>query len=174
MIRINFQTSLECSILVSWLQLLWKYFGEILRRPITSLESVQNDILEGSPFLSSISDEEVNSVSTLHIERRAIFLFLKCSFGLINSKCGTTEKCACGTRNLCLPSDSSVELKCCGRQRGLIELKNWLQWHLPTDMFLSQEIFLQKCIDFSLSFLQLYMHEVCVLEYTNFALSVNL
>ncbi|XP_024030792.1 uncharacterized protein LOC21403182 [Morus notabilis] len=159
MIRLSFQTSLDCSVLVSWLQLIHNYFSQLLRQPITSLELVQNDSLEGSPFLSSISDEEVNNLSSLHVKRRAIFLLLRCSFSLINLRGSTDEKCTCGTKILCLRCNTNVELKYCGRQKGLIELSNWLQSHLPTKIFLNSEMYLQKRVDFTLSFLKLYMHE---------------
>lgn len=162
MIRLSFQTSLRCSILVSWLQLIHNYFGEHLRRPITTLESVQNDSLEGSPFLLSMSDEEVNSLSSLHVQRRAIFLFLRCSFSLINQNAGTIEECAYTVHNFCLPYNSNVELECCGMDKGLVELYNWLQGNVKTDIYLNHGMYLQKCVDFTLSFLQLYMHEVCV------------
>lgn len=167
MIRLSFLTSLDCLVLVSWLQLIHTYFGELLRQPITSLELVRSDSLEGSPFLSSISDEVVSRPSSLHVKRRAIFLFLRCCFSLINLRGSTDEKCTCGTKRLYLPYDTNVELECCGRKKGLIELSNWLQWHLPTENLLNSEMCLQKRVDFTLSFLQLYMHEVCFLASRN-------
>ncbi|KAM2938405.1 hypothetical protein FF1_038197 [Malus domestica] len=121
MIRLIFQTYPQQSVLVSWLQLVHDYFGELLRQPITPLE-YQDDCLEGSSFLSNVSDAEVNSLSSRHLQRQAIFLFLRCSFGLISSKEGTNNKCACVIWNLRLMCDSKTELDCCGRKKGLLEL----------------------------------------------------
>ncbi|TQD81073.1 hypothetical protein C1H46_033383 [Malus baccata] len=139
MIRLIFRTYPQQSVLVSWLQLVHDYFGELLRQPITPLE-YQDDCLEGSPFLSSVSDAEVNSLSSRHLQRQAIFLFLRCSFGLISSKEGTNNKCACAIWNLCLTCDSKTELECCGRKKGLLELYSWLQGHLPTDISVDHEM----------------------------------
>ncbi|XP_009376493.2 uncharacterized protein LOC103965203 isoform X2 [Pyrus x bretschneideri] len=162
MIRLIFRTYSQQSVLVSWLQLVHDYFGELLRQPITPLE-YQDDCLEGSPFLSSVSDTEVNSLSSHHLQRQAIFLFLRCSFGLISSKEGTNNKCACAIWNLCLTCDSKTELECCGRKKGLLELYSWLQGHLPTDMSVDHEMYFEKCVDFAKSFLQLYIKEDDVL-----------
>ncbi|KAM2546490.1 hypothetical protein TB1_017904 [Malus domestica] len=162
MIRLIFRTYPQQSVLVSWLQLVHDYFGELLRQPITPLE-YQDDCLEGSPFLSSVSDAEVNSLSSRHLQRQAIFLFLRCSFGLISSKEGTNNKCACAIWNLCLTCDSKTELECCGRKKGLLELYSWLQGHLPTDISVDHEMYFEKCVDFAKSFLQLYIKEDDVL-----------
>ncbi|KAM1426338.1 hypothetical protein ACFX15_018057 [Malus domestica] len=159
MIRLIFRTYPQQSVLVSWLQLVHDYFGELLRQPITPLE-YQDDCLEGSPFLSSVSDAEVNSLSSRHLQRQAIFLFLRCSFGLISAKEGTNNKCACAIWNLCLTCDSKTELECCGRKKGLLELYSWLQGHLPTDISVDHEMYFEKCVDFAKSFLQLYIKEV--------------
>ncbi|KAM0970615.1 hypothetical protein ACFX2A_018956 [Malus domestica] len=162
MIRLIFRTYPQQSVLVSWLQLVHDYFGELLRQPITPLE-YQDDCLEGSPFLSSVSDAEVNSLSSRHLQRQAIFLFLRCSFGLISAKEGTNNKCACAIWNLCLTCDSKTELECCGRKKGLLELYSWLQGHLPTDISVDHEMYFEKCVDFAKSFLQLYIKEDDVL-----------
>ncbi|KAM1314964.1 hypothetical protein ACFX13_018907 [Malus domestica] len=162
MIRLIFRTYPQQSVLVSWLQLVHDYFGELLRQPITPLE-YQDDCLEGSPFLSSVSDAEVNSLSSRHLQRQAIFLFLRCSFGLISSKEETNNKCACAIWNLCLTCDSKTELECCGRKKGLLELYSWLQGHLPTDISVDHEMYFEKCVDFAKSFLQLYIKEDDVL-----------
>lgn len=167
MIRLSFQTSLDYSILVSWLKLMHGYFGELLRHPITSLESVQDDCLEGSPFVLSVSDTEEKELCSLHLQRLAIFLFLRCSLSLISLMCGTDEKCPCVTRNLCFPYEPNEKLDCCEGQKGLLELYNWLQGHLPVDTLVDHKTYLQKCVDFALSFLQLYIHEVCHLAYFN-------
>lgn len=167
MIRLSFRTSLDYSILISWLELMHAYFGEFLQRSMTSLKSVQDDCLEGSPFLLSVSDTEVKNLCSLHVQRLATFLFLRCSLSLISLKDDDDEKCACATQNLCLPYESNLNLECCGRKKGILELYNWLQGHLPVTMFVDHNIYLQKCVDFALSFLQLYIHEVCHLASSN-------
>lgn len=167
MIRLSFQTPLDYSLLVSWLTLMHDYFGELLRQPITSLESVRDDCLEGSPFVMSVSDTEGKELCSLHLQRLAIFLFLRCSLSLISLMCGTDEKCPCATRKICFPYEPNEKLDCCGRKKGLLELYNWLQGHVPVDMFVDYKTYLQKCVDFALSFLQLYIREVCHLASLN-------
>ncbi|ONH96623.1 hypothetical protein PRUPE_7G141900 [Prunus persica] len=162
MIRLIFQTCQEFSIPVTWLQLIHKYFEDVLRNPIT-LKNDQDDCLEGSPFLSSVSDAEVNSLSSRHLQRQAVFLFLRCSFSLISTKGGTNKKCACTTWNLRLTCDSNAELLCCGRKKGLLELYNWLQGHLPANMTVDHEMYFVECVDFAKSFIQLYIKEDDVL-----------
>ncbi|PQP92459.1 uncharacterized protein Pyn_24878 [Prunus yedoensis var. nudiflora] len=162
MIRLIFQTCQEFSILVSWLQLIHKYFEDLLRKPIT-LENDQDDCLEGSPFLSSVSDAEVNSLSSRHLQRQAVFLFLRCSFSLIITKGGTNKKCACTTWNLRLTCDSNAELLCCERKKGLLELYNWLQGHLPANMTVDYEMYFVECVNFAKSFVQMYIKEDDVL-----------
>ncbi|KAM6564431.1 hypothetical protein CsatB_024429 [Cannabis sativa] len=157
MIRLSVPTYLNFSTTVSWLQLVHNYFGELLCQPVTPLELVQNDSLQGSPFLSSMFDEEVSNVSSLHVKRRAIFIFLTCSFSLINYKGDTIKECTCTSQNLCLPNES--ELEGCGIKRGFGELYNWLQGQVPTEINLNQKLYSKKCLDFTLSFLRLYLHE---------------
>ncbi|CAL8170894.1 unnamed protein product [Prunus armeniaca] len=162
MIRLIFQTCQEFSIPVTWLQLIHKYFEDVLRNPF-NLENDQDDCLEGSPFLSSVSDAEVNSLSSRHLQRQAVFLFLRCSFSLISTKGSTKNKCACTTWNLRLTCDSNAELLCCGRKKGLLELYNWLQGHLPANMTVDHEMYFVECVDFAKSFIQLYIKEDDVL-----------
>ncbi|XP_057951367.1 uncharacterized protein LOC131146073 isoform X2 [Malania oleifera] len=157
-IRLSFQVSLEHCVLTLWLQLLHKYFQDILWQPLMLSESRWNDCLEGSPFLLSMSDG-VHRVLSRHLQRQAVFIFLKCSFSLINMKQGINEQCTCATQNLCLGSDLYRNLECCSRKKGLLELYEWLRVHLPTDMFVDYEMYVEKCITFAFSFLQLYMHE---------------
>ncbi|XP_050388209.1 uncharacterized protein LOC126805192 isoform X2 [Argentina anserina] len=160
MIRLIVQTFPESTMLVSWLQLIHHYFEELLRQPISCS---QEDCLEGSPFLFNVSDSEVNCLSSHHLQRQAVFLFLKCTFSLINSKGGTNRKCACASWNISLFNDSNAELLCCERKKGLLELYNWLRGHLPTDMLVDHETYIKNCADFSKSFLQLYIKEDDVL-----------
>ncbi|KAJ4714969.1 Protein Lines [Melia azedarach] len=157
LIRLSFLICLDCCILDSWLRLLHKYFQELLWQPITSVESVQDTSLEGSPFLLINSDGEVYNMSSHHLQRQAIFLFLRCSISLISLKEETQKRCACATDDSCSTFD--LDLDCIGRKKGFLELYRWLQGHLPLDMFADYEIYAEKCMDFSLSFLQLFVHE---------------
>ncbi|KAM3709389.1 hypothetical protein ACB098_02G169800 [Castanea mollissima] len=158
MIRLSFQTCLECSTLVSWLQLLHTYFQELLWQPITQAESSLDDCLEGSPFFICVSNGETHLHSS-HIQRQAIFLFLKISFTLISLKENTEKQCLCTTPNSCLTYESNSGLECCFRKKGLLELHKWLQGHFPTETFLDNEMYMERCVNFASSLLQLFMHE---------------
>ena len=79
------------SFIVSWLQLIHYYFEELPQQPIATLECNQEDCLEGFPFLSCVSDSEVNFLSSHHLQRRFVFLFLRFSLSLINRKGGTNR-----------------------------------------------------------------------------------
>lgn len=160
MIRLSSQIHLECSILVSWLQLLYTYFQELLWQSITQPESCEDDCLEDSPFLSCVSDGEMCALHSRHIQRQAIFLFLKLSFSLISPKADTDKQCVCITSNSALTSNS--DLDCCCRKEGLLALYKWFQRHLLFETFLDHEMYFERCITFTSSFLQLFLHEVCL------------
>lgn len=166
MLRLSLQIHLDCCILVSWLQLLHNYFQELLWQPIASPGSVQDDCLEGSPFLLSNSDGEVYNMCSRHLKRQAIFLFLRCCFSLINPRGGAKKLCACLTTDSCLNFDP--DLDCIGKRRGLLELYKWLQGNLHLDVFVDYEMYIENCVNFSLSFLQLFVHEVCLLPLSSF------
>ncbi|XP_044470163.1 uncharacterized protein LOC123199303 isoform X2 [Mangifera indica] len=159
MIRLSFHARLDDCMILSWLHLLHNYFKELLQQPITEVESVQDDCLEGSPFLMSVTDGELYNMGSHHLQRQAVFLFLRCSFTLVSLKEDTKKHCACSAADSCLTFDANSDLDCCGRKKGLLELYKWLQRHLPIDKIVDYEIYMEKCINFSLSFLQLYMHE---------------
>ncbi|CAL9026934.1 unnamed protein product [Prunus brigantina] len=50
-----------------------------------------------------------------------------------------------------------------GRKKGLLELYNWLQGHLPANMTVDHEMYFVECVDFAKSFIQLYIKEDDVL-----------
>ncbi|XP_022751310.1 uncharacterized protein LOC111300007 isoform X2 [Durio zibethinus] len=158
MIRLSFQIPLDSLVLVSWLQLLHNYFQEVLCQPLTEVED-QDGSLEDSPFMSSISDGEVHSMHSCHLQRQAIFLFLRCSFSLINPRKDTGMDCPSATVKSGVAFDANSDLSCCGRQRGLLELYSWISEHLPVDMLVDQETYMEKCVNFSRSFIKLYVHE---------------
>ncbi|CAL9026876.1 unnamed protein product [Prunus brigantina] len=49
------------------------------------------------------------------------------------------------------------------RKKGLLELYNWLQGHLPANMTVDHEMYFVECVDFAKSFIQLYIKEDDVL-----------
>ncbi|CAL5369559.1 unnamed protein product [Camellia sinensis] len=159
MVRLSFQIHLEYSLLVSWLQLMHEYFEDLLMQPMTQLEFDQEDILEGSPFLVSVSDARIHNVTSRHLQRLAVFLFLRCSFSLVGLRDKTADQCGCANLKSCLKSDSSSDLECYSRKKGLSELYGWLQGHLPAEMFIGCKFYSERCTSFSLSFLRLFIHE---------------
>ncbi|KAG5528736.1 hypothetical protein RHGRI_029407 [Rhododendron griersonianum] len=155
MIRLSFQLHLEYSLLVSWLHLIHKYFDDLLVLQMAQLASDQ-DSLEGSPFLSSVSPVGMCSMTPSHLQRLALFLFLRCSLCLVSMRDESAEECHCAHMKLCMVSD----LECCSRKTGLSELYWWLQGHLPAETFVVCESYYSRCTNFSLSFLRLFIHEV--------------
>ncbi|KAJ8770643.1 hypothetical protein K2173_021290 [Erythroxylum novogranatense] len=155
MLRLSYQSQLNCSILVSWLQLLHVYFEELLRRPITEFKSARDEYLEGSPFLWSLCDVEAGSICSLHLQRKVVLLFLRCCLTMINS----SKQCTCATVDSCLTANSSTDMICCIRKKGLLDLSEWLQEKFPTEKLGVNEMYLENCSGFAQSFLHLYMHE---------------
>ncbi|CAL5367105.1 unnamed protein product [Camellia sinensis] len=141
------------------LMLMHEYFEDLLMQPMTQLESDQEDILEGSPFLVSVSDARIHNVTSRHLQRLAVFLFLRCSFSLVGLRDKTADQCGCANLKSCLKSDSSSDLECYSRKKGLSELYGCLQGHLPAEMFIGCKFYSERCTSFSLSFLRLFIHE---------------
>lgn len=158
MIRLSFHLKLDCSILAAWLHLIHKYFEDLLLEPLTQLESGVDDCLEGSPFLPCLSNEEKKSMSHRHLQRLTIFLFLRCSFSLVSLRGRSKDQCCCGNLSSCMASDQSWGSKCC-RKKGLVELYEWLQKHVPAEVLENHELYSERCKSFTKSFLQLYVHE---------------
>ncbi|RDX83275.1 hypothetical protein CR513_35823, partial [Mucuna pruriens] len=160
MIRLGSLTGLDCRIRLSWLDLLLNYFQELLQLSLTQFHSDQIDCLEGSPFLLSLSDGQACMVPSGHLQRQAVYLLLACSFSLICQRgenanhynCSTL--CSCFTPNL----DSEHDHFC--RKKGSLELYKWIQGHLPTSISMNHEKYLQICMNFMSSFLQLYLCEI--------------
>jgi hypothetical protein len=167
MLRISYVTFLGCSTLILWLQLLHEYFEELLQKPISKLEAGQDECLEGSPFLLGLSNGELDGMHSFHLQRQTLLLFLRCCFSLMSFTGETSKQCVTSKTILksCLTVASVSDLDYCSRNKGLLELYNWLQGHLPDDILVDHERYLEKCMGFSLSFLQLYMHEVCHLTH---------
>lgn len=161
MIRLSSQTRPDCCILISWLHLLHNYFEDLLQHLITTPGYFQDDSLEGSPFLLSISDGEIHNLCLPHLQRKVVFLFLRCALLLMNKK-DTEKHCSCETENACFTCDSISNSDLLCRNKGLSELYEWLQRHCPMDGTVDYDTCMEKSTKFSLSFLQLYMSEVCL------------
>ncbi|KAK2998945.1 hypothetical protein RJ639_024593, partial [Escallonia herrerae] len=161
MIRLSFQLQLNPTTLSSWLNLIHKYFQDLLLEPITQIEPDQDDCLEGSPFLVGYSGEK-KSFSSRHLQRLAVFLFLRCSFRLINLRERTEEQYECANMKSCLVLDRNWAPEG-SREKILFDLFEWLGRHLPANILVDQEKFSERCTSFALSFLQLYMKEVVYL-----------
>ncbi|KAL5705045.1 hypothetical protein ACHQM5_023395 [Ranunculus cassubicifolius] len=153
MTRLSLRVHQESCNIVLWLQLLHKHYQDLLHRPISQSPAIVNVCLEGSPFLTCISDgQKVDS----HLQRQAIFLFLKCSISLIRLDDEADTKQLCTTSDSCTlpPAQES-----CSRDTGLLEMSAWLNKHVPLDVIVSYELYLDKCSRFALSFLRLYRDE---------------
>ncbi|WOH10060.1 hypothetical protein DCAR_0729521 [Daucus carota subsp. sativus] len=150
MVRLTYQMHLQCEVLVSWLNIIGKYFQDLLAEPLTRVENNMGDSLEGSPFLISFSKDN-KGISDHHLQRLAVFLFLRCSLSLVCQRDGTDERCVC--------DEEKLNHSCCNRRQGILGLYQWLRGHIAQDMFADNDIYIQKCTSFSLSFLQLFMHE---------------
>ncbi|KAK9053211.1 hypothetical protein SSX86_029843 [Deinandra increscens subsp. villosa] len=137
MIRLSTLISLDCDTVVLWLHLIEKYFQDLLSESVSEPEADQDDCLRDSPF---------SGTSHRHLQRRVIFLFLKCAFSLIGLKENCKKQCSCGNLNLC-------------SKKGFTALYEWLKRHLPANILNNDELYDDCCKSFTKSFIQLYMHE---------------
>ncbi|KAJ0726851.1 putative protein Line [Helianthus annuus] len=131
MIRLSSLINLDCATVVSWIHLIEKYFHDLLSESVSELEADQDDCLRDSPFSGTSSHR--------HLQRRVIFLYVKCAFSLI----GLKEHCSCGNMKSC-------------SKRGFTALYEWLKKHLPANIHHNRD---DCCKRFTKSFIQLYMHE---------------
>lgn len=83
MVKLSSRTHIEQSISETWMHLIHKYFEDLLVLPITG---GKYDFLEDSPFSSSIFDLEKQTMSSRHLQRLAVFLFIKCSLKSVITK----------------------------------------------------------------------------------------
>lgn len=163
MIRLGSFSCLDCSVYLSWLEILHNYFQELLLQPLTQFQSDQGDCLEGSPFLLSLSDGEADGIHSSHLQRQAVFLLLDCSVSLISQRGLKADHCDCSTLCSCFTSNPDPELDHFCSKMGSLELFKWIQKHLPTEISINHEKYLEICMNFMSSFLQLYLCEVCLL-----------
>ncbi|TKY55757.1 Lines protein [Spatholobus suberectus] len=159
MIRLGSRTGLDCWTHLSWLELLHNYFQELLQQPLTQFHSVQIDCLEGSPFLLSLSDGEADRTHSCHLQRQAVYLLLACSFSLIHQRGENASHCNCSTLCSSITTNPDSEHDHFCRIKGSLELYKWIQGHLPTASSINHEKYLQICMNFMSSFLQLYLRE---------------
>ncbi|KAJ1436533.1 Protein Line, C-terminal [Sesbania bispinosa] len=158
MIRLGSLSCLDCLIHFSWFELLHNYFQELLQQPLTQFQSDQGDCLEGSPFLLSLSDEEACGMHSSHLQRQAVFLLLACSFSMISQRGLNVDHCNCSALCSCFTSNPDSKLDF-SRKKGSLELYKWIQGHLPTEISINHEKYLEICTNFMSSFLQLYLCE---------------
>ncbi|ESQ45484.1 hypothetical protein EUTSA_v10010194mg [Eutrema salsugineum] len=142
MIRLTYQSSIKCTILLSWLQYLQRHFQGFLENTLTRFRSVQDNCLEGSPFFVTSSDSKVNKTHSDHLQRLSVFLFLRCSFTLLYSSRHTDKDC---------------EFEC--RKKGMEAMFKWIERQIPGDTFSGHRTYTKKSVDFSTSFVRLFMHE---------------
>lgn len=146
---------LEASILTLWLQLLQKYFQDLMSEQISMLEPVVDDSLEGSPFSASVFEENIQGTNLYHLKRQAIFLFIKCSLRLIFSEEVVDQQCDCLSARPCLSSHPEY----CSQKKVLGELYKWLGQNLQHDTHCDSETYMEKCMHFGSSFIRLYAQE---------------
>ncbi|CAN8254797.1 unnamed protein product [Cochlearia groenlandica] len=142
MIKLSYKSSLESTILLSWLQYLQQHFQGFLQQTIARCKPVQDNCLEGSPFSVSLSDMEVAETQSNHLQRLSVFLFLRCSFTLLYSSRHT---------------DKNGQFEC--RKKVMEEMLKWIEWQIPGGTFSDHITYTKKSVDFSTSFIQLFMHE---------------
>ncbi|KAL3813579.1 hypothetical protein ACJIZ3_014847 [Penstemon smallii] len=158
-IKLSSHIKPEDKIVLSWLHLLHQYFEDLLLQPISGVKNDQDCSLEGSPFCTSFLDPVKQNISSRHLQRLAVFLFLSCSLNLVSAKQCCHEKCTCANLKSLYTSDPKFDSECCNKSKGLIELHKWLQAHVPHDIITSHELYFHQCVRFTSSFLQLFMHE---------------
>ncbi|CAA7019431.1 unnamed protein product [Microthlaspi erraticum] len=139
MIRLTYKSNIKCTILLSWLQYLQRHFQGFLQ---PRFKPVEDHCLEGSPFFVSLSESEVNETHSSHLQRLSVFLFLRCSFPLLYSSRHTDKLC---------------EFDC--RKKGMEEMFNWIEQQSPGDTFSDNRNYTEKSVEFSTSFIRLFMHE---------------
>ncbi|PWA50358.1 hypothetical protein CTI12_AA296710 [Artemisia annua] len=137
MIRLSPRVDIHCTTAVSWLNLIRKYFKDLLFESVNQPDADQDDCLKDSPF---------NITSHQHLQRRVVFLYLRCAFSLI----GLTERHK--KQGLCGDVTS-------WSKEGFTALYEWLEKQLPENILMNSDLYDESCKSFTKSFIQLYMHE---------------
>ncbi|PIN14404.1 hypothetical protein CDL12_12968 [Handroanthus impetiginosus] len=160
MIKLSSSIHVEQTILITWIHLIHSYFEDLLLQPVSGGNLDHDGLLEDSPFRTSIFDPGKQNNFCCHLQRLTVFLFLKCSLNLVNMK-GSPDEAQCSYDNLkhdCT-ADLNLDSECSSRNVGLAELHKWIQAHIPADILANNELYFERCVQFTLSFLQLFMHE---------------
>jgi protein Lines len=157
MMRLKPYMQQDCSHIVCWLKLLRQYFQDLLHEPISQHIVEPDNCLEGSPFWLNMGGlDEIQDKSTRHLQRRAIYMFISCCICLSCNINDDKLQCSCKRENYLLGHKVQSCIVHCNCF-GLSEISDWFQ-----------RCYLDKCsdskpsTDFSLSFLQLYLEEVCI------------
>lgn len=145
MIRLTYQSNIKCNILLSWMQYLQHHSLGFPQDTLIRFKPVQDNCLEGSPFFVSLSHREVNETHSNHLQRLSVFLFLRCSFTLLYSSRHTDKHC---------------ELDC--RKKGMEEMSKWIEQQIPGDTFSDHRTYTTTSVNFSTSFVRLFIHEVLI------------
>ncbi|KAL0730021.1 hypothetical protein Bca4012_026114 [Brassica carinata] len=142
MIRLTYQSNIKCTILLSWLQYLQHHYQGFLHHTLTRNKALQDNCLEGSPFFVTLSDRDADETHSDHLQRLSVFLFIRCSLTLLYTSRHTDKDC---------------EFDC--RKKGMEGMFKWIEQQVPGDTFLDHGTYSTKSVDFSTSFIQLFMHE---------------
>ncbi|XP_073141120.1 uncharacterized protein [Henckelia pumila] len=156
MVKLSSQKYVKDTI---WIRLIHKYFEDLLLQPLSEGKPYENSSVEETPFCSRIGEPGKLDMMSHHLQRLAVFIFLKLSLNLVSSKETGDKQCAYEDLRLCLKSDASLDSELCAKCQGLSELQKWLQVHVPADTFMNNKFLFEFCVRFTRSFLQLYMHE---------------
>ncbi|KAL1538938.1 hypothetical protein AAHA92_27623 [Salvia divinorum] len=161
MVKVSSIIRIGPTICKTWIHLLHEYFQDLLLQPISGGKLDQDGFLEGSPFCTSIFDAKQHNIPSFHLQRLAILIFLKCSLNLVGLEGGSVEQ-ECMHENLKHISSSDLNLEseiCSDNSIGLTELHKWLQLHIHADILLNDDLYFERCVRFTLSFIQLFMQE---------------
>lgn len=157
MVKISSRIQIGDDIALSWLHILHKYFEDLLLQPLPDVNIAQCSSLEDLPFCTSCKDLGEQNMSVRHLQRLAVFLFVRCSLHLISVNKSSHENL-----NRYYASGKKLDsAECCNRGKGMIELHKWLRVHAPPITNMRHELYFQQCVRFTSSFLQLFVHEVC-------------
>ena len=80
-------------------------------------------------------------MSLYHLQRQAVFLFLRCSFSLISLREEIREQCAYAATNSCVTFHLNSNLECYSQKKGLSELYEQLEGHIPKCLVVDREMY---------------------------------
>jgi hypothetical protein len=147
----------DFSDIVCYLKLLWLYFHGLLHEPISQHFAKLDNCLECSPFLLNMVDlVKSRDKSTRHLQRQAIYLFLTCSICLSYNRNDGTFRCS-RKRDDCLLGHNMQGCNDHCSCFGLSEISHWFK-----RCYLDMSFDSKSSTDIALSFLELYMEEVCI------------